>query len=284
MINEIGVIGAGVIGTGVATVFAKYGFKTITIDIDSNQLECAKQKIKQDIRYYNLLHKGTKITADEIFDSLTFSTNINDLSRCKFIIENVTENWDIKKNIYLKIDKICAEECIVGVNTSAIPITKIASLTSRKEKIIGIHFMNPVTLITHLEVIKGEHTSTETIEKTTAYLSNIDKTITIVNDFPGFVSNRISHLFMNEAAFTVQDQVAKPEDVDIIFKNCFGHKMGPLQTADLIGLDTVLNTLIVLYENFRDPKYRPCPLLAKMVDAGYLGVKSGKGFYTYTLD
>ena len=157
----------------------------------------------------------------------------------------------------------------------------IASLTKRPTKVIGTHYMNPVPMKTTVETIRGFHTSDATIETTKQLLATMGKECILVNDYPGFVSNRISHLFMNEAAFVVQDQVASAQEVDDIFKQCYGHKMGPLETADLIGLDTVVNSLEVLYESYQDPKFRCCPLLRKMVDAGLLGVKSGEGFYTY---
>ncbi|WP_242655185.1 3-hydroxyacyl-CoA dehydrogenase family protein [Clostridium cellulovorans] len=175
------------------------------------------------------------------------------------------------------------ESCLFLVNTSCISITKIASLTKRPDKVIGTHFMNPVHIKTAVEAIKGFYTSEETIEKTKELLSKMGKEMIIVNDLPGFVSNRISHLFMNEAAFVVQDQVAAPAEVDAIFKKCYGHVMGPLETADLIGLDTVVDSLEVLYESYQDPKFKCCPLLKKMVDANLKGRKTGKGFYDYTI-
>lgn len=188
---------------------------------------------------------------------------------------------ELLKNVYGKIDNICDENCIFLVNTSCISITKIAALTKRPDKVIGTHFMNPVPQKKVVEVVKGYHTSEETIASLKELLANIGKEAIIVNDYPGFVSNRVSHLFMNEAAYVVQDQVASPESVDDIFKKCFGHAMVPLETADLIGLDTVVNSLDILYKSYQDPKFRCCPLLRKMVDAGLYGRKSGEGFYKY---
>lgn len=212
---------------------------------------------------------------------ITFSTNYQSLEAAQFTIENVPEKWDIKNRIYEKIDKICPKETIFAANTSAIPITRIASVTKRATKVVGIHFMNPVPMKSTVEMIRGYHTSDETIKTAKELLAQMGKECIIVNDSPGFVSNRVLMLTINEAIFLLQDQVASASDVDRIFKTCFGHKMGPLETADLIGLDTILFSIEVLYESFNDSKYRPCSLLKKMVDAGLHGRKSGQGFYTY---
>jgi 3-hydroxybutyryl-CoA dehydrogenase len=200
-----------------------------------------------------------------------------------FVIENVTEKWEIKQKVYVQLDAICPKPCIFAANTSAIPITRLASVTRRAPKVIGMHFMNPVPLKPMVEVIRGVHTSDETVETAKNFLAQMGKECIIVNDSPGFVSNRVLMLAINEAIYLLQEQVASAEDVDRIFKTCFGHKMGPLETADLIGLDTVLYSIKVLYESFNDSKYRPCPLLKKMVDAGLYGQKSGQGFYTYPI-
>ena len=197
------------------------------------------------------------------------------------VIENIIEDQKVKIELYKELDKICGTNTIYFVNTSCIPITKIASCVSKPENVIGVHFMNPVPLKEMVEVIKGYYTSETIIEKTKEFLKSIGKISVVVNDYPGFVANRLSHLFMNEAAFLVQDQVATPAEIDMIFKKGYGHKSGPLETADLIGLDTVVNSLAILYESYQDSKFRCCPLLKKMVDAGLLGRKSGKGFYNY---
>ncbi|MGH2478967.1 MAG: 3-hydroxyacyl-CoA dehydrogenase family protein, partial [Ktedonobacteraceae bacterium] len=198
-----------------------------------------------------------------------------------FVIENATEKWEVKKPIYEQIDLICPREVIFAVNTSAISITRVGSVTKRPDQVIGTHFMNPVPMKNTVEVIRGYHTSTETIATTRDLLASMGKEGIVVNDMPGFVSNRVLMLTVNEAIYLVQDQVATAEDVDRVFKSCFGHPMGPLETADLIGLDTILYSVDVLYESYNDSKYRPCPLLKKMVDAGLYGRKSGQGFYTY---
>ena len=288
-IQTVGVIGAGVMGIGVAQNLAQTGHQVILVDISENILDNAKQEIRNNIRFQSFFKKGVaearqrhhQETPDDIIKKIEFSTNYKILEDADFIVENVTEKWDIKREIYPLLDSICSADCVFAANTSAIPITRIASVTKRADKVIGIHFMNPVPMKPMVEVIRGYHTSETTIETAKKMLSQMDKECIIVNDSPGFVSNRVLMLTINEAIFLLQDQVATAEDVDKIFKGCFGHKMGPLETADLIGLDTILFSIEVLYENFNDSKYRPCTLLKKMVDAGLHGRKSGKGFYLY---
>jgi len=196
-------------------------------------------------------------------------------------VENVVEKWDVKEDVYARIDAICPDRCVFAANTSAISITRIASATQRADKVVGMHFMNPVPMKKTVEVIRGYHSSDATMEIAQQFLTQMGKEGIVVNDSPGFVSNRVLMLTVNEAIFLVQDQVSSAQDIDQIFKSCFGHQMGPLETADLIGLDTILYSIEVLYESFNDSKYRPCPLLKKMVDAGLYGRKSGRGFYTY---
>lgn len=280
--ENIGVIGAGVMGCGVAQTFAQCGFKVILLDVSKEILNESKSKIRNDIRLYRLL-SGEKsfLSMDEIIDNILFTTKYSHLKEVDFIIENVTEKWEVKKAVYEKLDSICKADCIFAVNTSAISISKIASLTRRPSKVIGTHFMNPVPLKPAVETIQGYHTSDETIVTIKKLLGKIKKECILVNDYPGFVSNRVLMLTINEAIFVLQDQVATVREVDSIFKKCFGHKMGPLETADLIGLDTILYSIEILYESYNDSKYRPSPLLKKMVDAGMFGRKSGQGFYEY---
>lgn len=281
-IEVVGVIGAGVMGIGVSQSLAQTGHNVILLDISDQILENAKQEIKNNIRLQQFFTKNKKANQpDEILGKITFSTDYQFLQKAEFVIENATEKWHIKKNIYEKIDPICPPETVFAANTSAIPITRIASVTKRTSKVIGMHFMNPVPMKPAVETIRGYHTSDETIETAKKLLAQMGKECILVNDSPGFVSNRVLMLTINEAAFILQEQVASVEDVDRIFKTCFGHKMGPLETADLIGLDTILFSIEVLYESFNDSKYRPCSLLKKMVDAGLYGRKNGKGFYTY---
>lgn len=277
----VGVIGAGVIGIGVAQNLAQAGFKVKLIDVEREILENAKLKIYDNLRFQSFFNKGEVINVDEVVRGIEFTTNYNSLADADFIIENTTEKWEVKKDIYPVIDKICPKHTIFAVNTSCIPITQIAALTKRPDKVIGIHFMNPVPLKSTVEVVRGYHTNEITIEMTHAMLASMNKTGIVVNDMPGFVSNRVLMLTINEAIFLVQDQVSCPEDIDKIFKECFGHKMGPLETCDLIGLDTILFSIEALYEAYNDSKYRPSPLLRKMVNAGLLGRKNGQGFYKY---
>lgn len=280
--NTIAVIGAGVMGRGVAQNLAQVKYQVILIDISTEILEQAKLEIYNKLRFQGLFQKVETVEEPEtVLSRIQFSTDYNLLKTVEVIIENVTEKWEIKKAVYQQMDSICPELGIFLANTSCLSITKIASLTQRPAQVIGTHFMNPVPLKSAVEVIRGFHTSNKTLAATKALLESMGKESIVVNDYPGFVSNRISHLFMNEAAFVVQDHVATAQEVDEIFKKCYGHKMGPLETADLIGLDTVVNSLAVLFEAYQDPKFRCCPLLIKMVDAGLYGVKSGQGFYNY---
>ncbi|MCL1471383.1 3-hydroxyacyl-CoA dehydrogenase family protein [Argonema antarcticum] len=282
-IQTVGVIGAGVMGVGVAQNLAQTGHHAVLIDISDDILERAKQEIKNNIRFQGFFNKNEKTERpNDILDKITFSSNYQFLEKAEFVVENVTEKWDIKKEVYSKIDAICPEKTVFAANTSAISITRIASATKRADRVIGIHFMNPVPMKPMVEMIRGYHTSEPTIQTANELLTQMGKESILVNDSPGFVSNRVLMLTVNEAIFLLQDGVASAEQVDKIFKSCFGHKMGPLETADLIGLDTILFSIEVLYESFNDSKYRPCPLLKKMVDAGLHGRKSGKGFYTYS--
>ena len=281
-IQVVGVVGAGVMGIGVSQNLAQTGYQVILVDISEAILENAEQEIKKNIRFQTLFNKEKKVgSPDDILKKITFSTNYKLLDSADFVVENVTEKWDIKKEVYAQLDAICPERTVFAANTSAIPITRIASATKRARNVIGMHFMNPVPMKSMVEVIRGYHTSDATIEIAKSFLAQMGKECIIVNDSPGFVSNRVLMLTINEAIFLLQERVASASDVDKIFKTCFGHKMGPLETADLIGLDTILLSIEVLYESFQDSKYRPCPLLKQMVEAGLYGQKSKQGFYVY---
>jgi 3-hydroxybutyryl-CoA dehydrogenase len=283
--KQIGVLGAGNIGVGVITDLVLHGLSVVVIDLSEDILRHARNEILKNIRFAPLLSKTLpKVTREEAVQRMTFATDLGAIAPCDFVIENVTENWDIKKQVYERLDKMIRPDVCIGANTSCISITQIGSVTGRPAKVVGIHLMNPVHLKPTVEVIRGFHTSDEAIDTLLQLLSSLGKEAIVVEDMPGFVSNRISHLFMNEAAFVLQDQVANAEKIDLIFKKCFGHRMGPLETADLIGLDTVVRSLDVLYESFHDSKYRCCPLLRKLVHAGHLGRKSGQGFYVYPED
>ncbi|MCF7756698.1 3-hydroxyacyl-CoA dehydrogenase family protein [Paenibacillus xylanexedens] len=281
---KVGVIGAGVMGKGVAQSLAQSRHNVVLIDVSDEVLDQARTALFTNIRFSGFYNKDPEAEDPEtVLSRVEFTTHYDSLSDADFIIENVPEQWDVKKEVYQQLENYCPDSCIYLVNTSCISITKVGSITSRPDKVIGVHFMNPVPLKPVVEAIQGYHTSETTIEATRSLLHTMGKEAILVQDLPGFVSNRISHLLMNEAAFVVQDQVASPEEVDDIFVKCFGHKMGPLHTADLIGLDTVVHSLDVLYESYQDPKYRVCPLLRKMVDAGLLGAKSGQGFFEHVI-
>jgi len=280
--QTIGVVGAGVMGVGVAQNLAQTGHKVLLLDLTEDILRKAENELQKNMRFRRMLKKDqAQMSAAQVMDAVTFTTSYAPFADADFVIENASEQWEIKQEIHARLDAVCPEHTVFAANTSAISITRIGAVTKRPSQVLGIHFMNPVPLKPVVEVIRGFHTSDDTIAIAQRLLTRMGKQWIIVNDYPGFVSNRISHLFMNEAAFVVQDQVATAKDVDEIFTRCYGHAMGPLQTADLIGLDTVVDTLNVLYQSYQDPKFRCCPLLQKMVDAGLLGVKSGKGFYSY---
>ncbi|MFJ6777423.1 3-hydroxyacyl-CoA dehydrogenase family protein [Kitasatospora sp. NPDC091257] len=281
-IRTVGVIGAGTIGRGVAQSFAESGFEVILVDISLAQLDSAVAQIGRDLLVQPmLLGKPLKEDAKTVLARITTRTELTSLADADFVVENVTEDWDIKRTVYEQIDTICRPGVIFGVNTSAVPITRVGSVTGRPAEILGLHFMNPVPMMETVEVVNGHFTSEETLNTALGLLSDMGKEGIVVQDAPGFITNRVLMVTINEAIFCVQDQIASAEDVDKMFRGCFGHKMGPLETGDLIGLDTILNSITVMYESYKDSKYRPAPLLQKMVDARLLGRKTGQGFYTY---
>jgi len=281
-IETVGVLGAGVIGSSLAQDLAQTGHRVVLIDLAEEALARARQDIRQNVRFYGFFRKDQATeTPEAVLERITFSTDYGLLCEVLFVVENVTESWAVKQQVYAQIDAICPAEAIFAANTSCLPITRLASATQRPAQVIGLHFMNPVPLKAVVEVIRGYHTSDETVDTALALLASMGKEGIVVNDGPGFVSNRVMMLAVNEAVYLVQEGVASAADIDRIFKTCYGHKMGPLETADLIGLDTILRSVEALYESFSDSKFRPCPLLRQMVEAGLLGRKSGRGFYTY---
>jgi 3-hydroxybutyryl-CoA dehydrogenase len=286
-VEKIGVIGAGVMGVGVAQDLAQHGRQVVLIDVDDATLERSRREIRSNLRMQGMLGRKPGDAPAEssaaVLGRIQFTTDYQQLAAVDFVVENVVEKWPIKEVVYKQLDAVCPPHCVFAANTSAISITRIGSATRRPDRVLGMHFMNPVPLKPVVEVIRGFHTSEETLATAHKFLALMGKEGIVVNDMPGFVTNRVLMLTINEAIFLVQDQVASHEDVDRIFKTCFGHKMGPLETGDLIGLDTILFSLEVLYESYNDDKYRPSPLLRKMVDAGLHGRKSGRGFYTYEL-
>jgi 3-hydroxybutyryl-CoA dehydrogenase len=284
-IKRVGVVGAGNIGVGVVTDLILHGISAVVVDVSPEILQRAEADVLNNVRFAPLLSKSLpRISRQQALERMTLTTELTDVGVCDFVIENVTEDWSIKKDVYEKLERAMPPSVCFGANTSCISITQIGSATERPENVVGIHLMNPVHLKPTVEAIRGLHTSERTIKTLQQLFSQLGKTAILVEDMPGFVSNRISHLFMNEAAFVLQDRVATADKIDAIFKKCFGHTMGPLETADLIGLDTVVRSLDVLYESYQDSKYRCCPLLRKLVHAGHLGRKAGRGFYVYPED
>ena len=281
--KKIAVIGAGTMGNGIAHVFAQNGYQVNLIDISQTSLEkglatiaknldrmITKEKISENDKKDTLLHIAT-------FDSIDKGVASADL-----VIEAATENLDLKLKIFQELDEVCSDSAILATNTSSISITQIAAVTTRPEKVIGMHFMNPVPIMKLVEVIRGYSTSDETTTSIMELSTKLGKTPTEVNDYPGFVANRILMPMINEAIETLYNAVAGVHEIDTVMKLGMAHPMGPLQLADFIGLDVCLSILNVMYEGFKKPKYAPCPLLVNMVRAGKLGVKSGEGFYDYS--
>ena len=282
LINILGIVGAGQMGSGIAQVASASGLSVVMSDIKDEFLEIGFSAIEKSLGRMVKKEKISPEDQEAILGRIEGTTSIDDLAKADFVVEAATEDENLKLRIFHDLDEFCKEEVILSSNTSSISITKIAGATRRPERVIGMHFMNPVPVMKLVEIIKGLATTDETYQVTKDLAMKLGKTPVPANDFPGFISNRILMPMINEAIYALFEGVGTVEDIDQVMKLGMNHPMGPLALADLVGLDTVLAILEVLHSGLGDDKYRPCPLLKKYVDAGWLGRKSDRGFYVYT--
>lgn len=280
-VSRLAVTGAGQMGSGIAQVAATAGLSVTLLDVSEDLARKGLAAVEKGLSRAIEKGKLDPVEKDAALARIRIGADLSLASDADMVIEAVVENVDVKKDVFRKLDALLAPDAIIASNTSSISITRLAAATGRPEKVIGMHFMNPVPAMKLVEIISGQATSDETREVTWALAERMGKTPVAVSDYPGFVSNRLLMPMINEAAYCLMEGVASREDIDTVMRLGMNHPMGPLALADLIGLDTCLYIMEVLYEGFKDSKYRPCPLLRRMVDAGYLGKKVGKGFYTY---
>ena len=280
-IDRVGVVGAGTMGNGIAHIFARSGYGVILCDIEQKYLERGLATVSKNLDREVTKNKITEAQKSQTLKRIEPTVDRSRLSTCDFIVEAASEKLEIKSELFRDLDRICRPEVILASNTSSISITKLGAVTKRPQKVIGMHFFNPVPVMKLVEIVRGLATSNETLQTVRELALKLEKSPVEVNDAPGFVSNRVLMPLLNEAMYAVMEGVATAEAVDEVFKLGMNHPMGPLTLADFIGLDVCLDIMRVLHAGLGDPKYRPCPLLVKMVDAGWHGKKSGRGFYKY---
>jgi 3-hydroxybutyryl-CoA dehydrogenase len=280
-VKKVGVVGAGTMGNGIAHVFAMSGYDVVLMDVEESFVDRAIAMITKNLDRMIKKEKITEAEKEATLSKIAKTTNLKDMADCDIIVEAATEDYALKQKIFRDLDSICKKDVILATNTSSISITQIASNVKCPDKVVGMHFMNPVPMMKLVEVVRGVATSDDTYNAVMELAANLGKTPVGVNDYPGFVANRLLMPMINEACYTLMEGVATKESIDTVMKLGMAHPMGPLTLADLIGLDVCLAIMEVLYEGFADSKYRPCPLLRNMVKAGYLGRKTKRGFYQY---
>jgi 3-hydroxybutyryl-CoA dehydrogenase len=279
---KVSVVGGGTMGNGIVHTFAQFGNDVILIDVSEDALKRGVGTIEKNLGRMVKKERITQQDMDDTMSRISTATELSAAADSDLVVEAVFENFEVKKQIFSELDSVCKEDTILASNTSSISITKIAACTKRPEKVIGMHFMNPVPIMKLVEVIKGQATDDATLNTVLELSKGLNKTPVTVEDYPGFISNRVLMPMINEAVYCLMEGVATRDDIDTVMKLGMAHPMGPLQLADFIGLDICLDIMEVLYDGFGDSKYRPCPLLRRMVDAGHLGRKSGLGFYDYS--